>query len=101
MTEMVEGEVECYSGHTYPQEPTAVIWHDRRYSVAAVSVRWRTPEGPAFWIETETGERFELRYDESTDTWMIRPLLEDDRPSPQEVTSSSEVRNDDKEGPTQ
>jgi hypothetical protein len=36
-----------------------------------VEARWRTPQGPAFSVQTETGERFELRYDESDDRWTI------------------------------
>jgi hypothetical protein len=100
MTEMAGGQVECYSGHTYPQEPRAIIWQDRRYPVASVAARWRTPQGPAFWIETETGKRFELQYSEDTDTWSIRPLLGDDGPSSQVGTSASEVQHHDKEGPT-
>jgi len=37
-----------------------------------VEARWRTPAGPAFSVQTETGERFELHYDELNDRWMIQ-----------------------------
>ena len=100
MTESLAVQVECYSGHTYAQEPRAVIWHDRRYHVAVIGARWRTPRGPAFRIETETGARFELLYTEEADTWSIRPLQGEDEPSPQAGASSSEVHNEDKEVPT-
>ena len=100
MTDPAVGQVECYSGHTYAQEPRAVIWQGRRYLVAAVLQRWRTPGGPAFWIETETGERFELHYTEETDTWRIRPLMADDEGSPQSGTPSTGVHHDNKEVPT-
>jgi hypothetical protein len=99
MAELAAGQVECHSGHTYAQEPRAVIWHDRRYPVAAVAVRWRTPQGPVFWVETETGERFELQYIEGTGTWCIQPLPADDGPPLQAGNSSTEVYNDDKEVP--
>ena len=77
-----------------------MIWHDRRYPVTAVVARWRTPGGPAFWIETAKGERFELQYSEGTDTWSMRPLMADEEPSPQAGASAREVQNHDKEGPT-
>jgi hypothetical protein len=70
-----EGEigVECYSGHTYAQEPRVVIWQGHRHAVAQVVARWRTPEGPTFQVRTETGEWFQLHYLESDDQWAIQP----------------------------
>jgi hypothetical protein len=99
MTEYLAGQVECYSGHTYAQEPRAVIWHGRRYPVTVVRQRWRTQRGPAFWLETETGERFEVHYTEETDTWTVRPLLPDDEAVHQASTSRTEVHYNDKEVP--
>ncbi len=69
--------VECYSGHTYAQEPRAVAWQGRRYPVVRVEQRWRTPEGPAFRVRTEPGAVFNLHYHESEDRWAIRLLSED------------------------
>lgn len=71
--------VECYSGHTYAQEPRALVWQGERYLVACVEERWRTQEGPAFCVGTETGERFELHYHEHRDRWQIRMLPKTDR----------------------
>lgn len=71
MTELDTGQVECYSGHTYAQEPRAIIWQGRRYPVAQVERRWRSPEGPAFWVSTETGEQFQLHYHETARRWAI------------------------------
>jgi hypothetical protein len=67
-------EVECYSGHTYAQEPRAVVWEGRRYIVTEVEARWRTPDGPAFHVRTEPEESFELHYHELEDTWSVRLL---------------------------
>lgn len=83
MTDFGADQVECYSGHTYAQEPRTVIWHGRRYPVTAVTQRWRTPQGPAFWVEAQTGEWFEIQYTERTDTWTVRLLPEDDGPARQ------------------
>ena len=74
MTEPGAGRVECYSGHTYAQEPRAVVWQGCRSPVARIEGHWRTPEGPAFIVETDRGTRFELRYSELGDVWTIQPL---------------------------
>ena len=63
--------VECYSGYVYAQEPTAFTWGDRRYVVAKVEWRWRTPTGPWFRVRTTGGERFDLSYDAARDTWRV------------------------------
>jgi len=73
MTEREAGHVECYSGHVYAQEPRALIWQDRRQPVTQIEARWRTPDGPAFQVATETGERFELHYLEREGRWLISP----------------------------
>ena len=74
MSEPDVNRVECYSGHTYAQEPRAVIWQGCRYPVSRVEERWRTPEGPAFRVQVETEQVFELRYHEVEDRWTIREL---------------------------
>jgi hypothetical protein len=74
MTELDTGQVECYSGHTYAQEPRALVWQARRYAIVEIERRWRSPEGPAFWVGTETGDRFQLHYHETAHRWVIAPL---------------------------
>ncbi len=73
--------VECYSGHTYAQEPRVVVWQGRRCPVARVEQRWRTPDGPAFYVRTETDELFELHYFELEDRWLVRAISDEDQPS--------------------
>ena len=68
--------VECYSGHTYAQEPRAFVWQGRRHVVQKVERAWRTPEGPHFRVITdvEDGEwrmECELAYNEQADTWSL------------------------------
>ena len=73
---MVDGDrVECYSGHIYAQEPRAVHWQGLRYPVAQVQQRWRTPAGPAFRVQTESGRLFDVHYDELEDRWRIFPKI--------------------------
>ncbi len=66
--------MECYSGHTYAQEPRAILWKGRRYPVARVEARWRTPEGPAFRVHTEPGDSFDLAYHEHEKRWAVSHL---------------------------
>jgi hypothetical protein len=74
VTEQDTDRVECYSGHTYPQEPRVVVWQGRRLAVVRIERRWRTPEGPAFSVDTDRGIAFELHYSELEDVWTIRAL---------------------------
>lgn len=68
--------VECYSGHTFAQEPRIVVWEGERYPVTSVERRWRTPEGPAFRVETELGGCFDLLYVEAGDRWRVQSNVE-------------------------
>lgn len=63
--------VECYSGHTYAQEPRAFIWHGERHVVQAVERSWRAPDGPRFLVRTEDGRAYELAYDEGKSEWSV------------------------------
>jgi hypothetical protein len=74
--DLTEFQVECYSGHTYAQEPRAVVWQGRRSLVTHVEGHWRTPEGPVFRVCLDSGERLELRYSELEDRWAVRALPE-------------------------
>ena len=68
--------VECYSGHTYAQEPRAFTWRGQRHTVAHVERRWRTPAGPVFRVRAASGHRFTLAYDETAGAWDIQPVSE-------------------------
>ena len=71
--------VECYSGHTYAQEPRAFEWEGLRYQVERVVKRWRTPAGPGFRVEVSgisnlnslISNLVDLTYLESTDQWTM------------------------------
>jgi hypothetical protein len=76
---MLSIHVECYSGHTYAQEPRAFEWEGRRYNVERVVKRWRTPAGPGFRVEVAgisdpnslISNPVDLTYLESTDQWTM------------------------------
>lgn len=67
--------VECYSGHTYAQEPRAFVWYGERHVVEAVERTWHAPEGPHFLVRTRGGGFFELTYDEVEHTWSVKDRL--------------------------
>lgn len=66
--------VECYSGHSYAQEPRAFTLRGERHVVAAVERTWRTPSGPHFRVRTQDDARFELAYDEQADRWRVNMI---------------------------
>ena len=71
--------VECYSGYSYAQEPRAFEWEGRRYEVARIVKRWRTPAGPGFRVEiagisdpkSQICHLVDLTYLESKDQWTM------------------------------
>jgi len=67
--------VQCYSGHTYAQEPRAFTWHGATHQVERVERAWRTPDGPAFAVAADDGQRYTLYYNEARDQWFIKAGL--------------------------
>jgi hypothetical protein len=70
---MAESIVECHSGFTYAERPTALSWQGQRLVVAAVLEEARTPAGRRFRVRAEDGQEFELVYCEVSDEWEIQP----------------------------
>jgi hypothetical protein len=66
---MPSPSVECYSGHTYAQDPRAFRSGDERRLVIAVRRRWREPAGPAFEVVADNGATYVLSYNEAADCW--------------------------------
>lgn len=63
--------VECYSGHTYAQEPRAFGLHNQRRAVTVVRKRWREPTGPCFDVLADDAQAYVLAYNETTDCWSV------------------------------
>jgi len=64
--------IECYSGHTYAQEPRAFWLEHQRRRVIAVRSRWREPTGPCFDVLADDACAYVLAYDETADCWSLR-----------------------------
>lgn len=65
--------VECHSGFTHAQRPTALYFEHKRYEVEVIKSEWRTPEGKGFHVETKSGDEFNLFYHEESQTWSLKP----------------------------
>jgi hypothetical protein len=57
--------VECYSGSTYGEKPTAFTWEGQRYKVLEILSQGRTPQAKWFRVRTEARVFFELSYNEA------------------------------------
>jgi len=52
----------------------AITWAGQRLTIEEIERQWREPDGPAFRVRTTNTQRFELRYNEHTNTWLVRQL---------------------------
>jgi hypothetical protein len=59
--------VECHSGSTYAERPTALTWQGQRLIVAEILSQGRTPQVKWFRVRTADGQVFELSCSEVTD----------------------------------
>jgi hypothetical protein len=66
--------VECYSGHEYPERPSAIYWEGVRCPIKKVIAEWRTPLGKIFRVQVLNGCCFELVYEQDFDTWKINAI---------------------------
>jgi hypothetical protein len=66
--------VECYSGHTYADRPTAFVCRGIRHQVARITKQWRSPDGSGFIVITSKGAKFELFYRTAQDEWSVREV---------------------------
>lgn len=86
--------VECYSGHTYAQEPRAFVYHEQRHVVTAVRKRWREPGGPCFEIVADDGVCYKLVYDEVAEHWQISTSKVSGLVEQQEQHRKEEIKDD-------
>lgn len=70
----MERVVECHSGHTYAQRPTAFWWEAERFEVVTIDAEWRSPTGKHFRVTTKNEKNFELVYKEAGDSWQIEQI---------------------------
>jgi hypothetical protein len=71
----MDNPVECHSGHTYAQRPTALYWGDERLGIEEILDEWHSPNARHFKVVTVNSLIFELSYREDSDQWKIIPLF--------------------------
>jgi hypothetical protein len=69
-------KVNCYSGHTYAEEPRSFLWQGIEYEVEKLEKAWQEPGERHFRVRTRGNRLFQLCYDETEKQWSLRPLLE-------------------------
>ena len=57
--------VECHSGYTYAEKPTALTWQGRHFTIKEILTQGRTPQLKWFRVMTTDGQVFELSFDET------------------------------------
>ncbi|MBE9514484.1 MAG: hypothetical protein KAX25_04390 [Dehalococcoidia bacterium] len=62
-------KVQCYSGHTYAQEPRSFSWQGKDNKIDSVERAWQEPGKRSFQVVTGDRKLFELSYNEETDLW--------------------------------
>jgi hypothetical protein len=58
--------VECHSGFTYAERPTALTWQGQQLIIAEILSQGRTPQAKWFRVKTTDGQLFELSYVDAT-----------------------------------
>jgi hypothetical protein len=66
--------VSCYSGSSYAERPTSLIWQDQRFEISKIISGDLYPEKKRFTVQIVTGEYFLLEYNFFIDQWVIIPL---------------------------
>jgi len=67
-------DVECYSGHTFAQEPRFFVFNHQRRVVKEMRRLWREPTGPCFEVSADDHAIYVLCYQEATDHWRVRTV---------------------------
>jgi hypothetical protein len=74
----MKDQVECHSGHTYAQRPTALIWQDEHLDIEQILGEWLSPQARNFKVITVNHLIFELSYWEDSDQWRIVHLISEE-----------------------
>ena len=68
-------QVNCYSGHTYAEEPRSFVWEGVEYEVEAIEKSWQEPGERHFLVRTRDNKSFKLSYNESQKQWTLIEVL--------------------------
>jgi hypothetical protein len=68
-------KVNCYSGHTYAEEPRSFVWEEVKYEVEEIEKAWLEPGERYFQVRTRDNKLFRLCYNEAEDQWSLTELV--------------------------
>lgn len=68
-------KVNCYSGHTYAEEPRSFLWQGIEYEVEEIERAWQEPGERYFQVKTRNNKLFRLCYNEAEDRWSLIELV--------------------------
>ena len=63
--------VNCYSGHTYAEEPRSFRWKGIEYEVDEIERAWQEPGERHFQVRTRDNKLFKLCYNEVEGEWSL------------------------------
>jgi len=63
--------VNCYSGHTYAQEPRSFTWEGAEYNIDGIEKAWQEPGERHFLVRTGDNKFFQLCYNEVQERWSV------------------------------
>ena len=68
-------KVNCYSGHTYAEEPRSFLWEGIEYEVEEIERAWVEPGERHFQVRTRDNKLFKLCYNEIKGEWSLTELV--------------------------
>jgi hypothetical protein len=68
-------KVNCYSGHTYAEEPRSFEWEGIEYEVEEIERAWVEPGKRYFQVRTKDNKLIRLCYNEREDQWSLIELV--------------------------
>ncbi len=68
-------KVNCYSGHTYAEEPRSFQWQGIEYEIEEIERVWQAPGERYFQVRTRDNKLFQLCYNEAKDQWSLTELV--------------------------
>ena len=64
-------KVNCYSGHTYAEQPRSFLWEGIEHEVEKIEKAWLEPGERYFQVRTKDNKLFQLCYNETEDQWSL------------------------------
>ena len=64
-------KVNCYSGHTYAEEPRSFNWEGVEYDIVGIEKAWQEPGERHFLVKTGGNKFFRLCYNEARKRWSV------------------------------